>query len=256
MSNELIAFETPEQQQKRINVYHAMAVACDNLGQTGDDKDLYWVTETLIGEIKATNPPFACREGCNQCCYTPPLVSSLEWQALYRHLLSLPPETQGRILAMAELQRPLQAPLAIKLADAVAGAPLQQIMQTVIVQCPFLVEGSCSVYDGRPFSCRAYGYMLSKAGDEARLFGSMLARMHVANTFTHKLKLPLLEPYADRIAALDPVRKKAFLPQWLWAHIEDGAFVPDVRLDPDFYAGLTLPPQVNAQITATKTRRP
>ncbi|MBC7542239.1 MAG: YkgJ family cysteine cluster protein [Candidatus Sericytochromatia bacterium] len=256
MSIEPIVIETPEQQQKRINAYHAMAVASDNLGQTGDDRDLYWVTDALIAEIQATNPPFACRPGCNQCCYTPPQVSSLEWQALYPHLLRLAPEAQNRIIEMAELQRPLQAVLALKLADALAGAPLRQIMQTVSLQCPLLVDGQCSVYDGRPFSCRSYGFMLSKGEGEARLYGSMVARMHIAHTFTHKLKLPLIEPYTGRITTLNPDETRAFLPQWLWAHLENGAFVADVRPKPDFFAGLSIPPRVNAQMTGNKTLRP
>jgi uncharacterized protein len=32
--------------------------------------------------------------------------------------------------------------------------------------CPFLSEGSCSIYERRPFACRAYGLWSPKTGDE------------------------------------------------------------------------------------------
>ena len=45
--------------------------------------------------------------------------------------------------------------LTLRFAADVKVPYVQQMMQAVNVQCPFLLDGACSVYDGRPFSCRA-----------------------------------------------------------------------------------------------------
>lgn len=75
-----------------------------------------------------------CRKGCNQCCIDNFNIRYIEAVIVLMAVTSLPPETVSPILA--NLQDPNRT------------------------QCPLLIDGGCSIYESRPFMCRAFGLVL------------------------------------------------------------------------------------------------
>jgi Fe-S-cluster containining protein len=224
---------TPDEQHRRFDSFAVMAAGCDNLGLSDDHKDLYTLVDAVVTDIQMAQPPFACRVGCNACCYTPPIVTSLEWQAIHRYLLTLPGETQALIVANAEALRPLAPMLRAKrkaMMDAHAVPP-----PSVTLQCPMLVDGKCGVYQARPMICRGYGYFVHTMDGPARFFGSELAMAHIQATMPTDLVLPRFDPYAERVGALhEASATQAYLPQWLWAHSRGWQLSPKLDPAPDF----------------------
>jgi len=92
-------------------------------------KRVMWLqsaVETLATVYKATA---ACRKGCNHCCFIPVKVSATEARALERAV--------GRVPAPVDTHRPVH-------------------IEAYESPCPFLQDGSCSVYTHRPVVCRAH----------------------------------------------------------------------------------------------------
>lgn len=85
----------------------------------------------LQDEASSIAAPFvACRRGCSACCRMNVSVTSIEAERLS--------DITGR--QARKLTRPVQHHL-----EKFSG-----------VDCPFLVDESCSVYEYRPFACRAH----------------------------------------------------------------------------------------------------
>jgi Fe-S-cluster containining protein len=221
------------EQHRRFDAFGVMAAGCDNLGRTDDTRDLYTLIDAVVADLQVANPPFACRAGCNACCYTPPMVTSLEWQALHTYLLAQPLQIQLQVVAAGEAMRPLANVLrakrqAVTQPGAVPPMPLP-------MQCPMLIDGKCSVYKARPLICRGHGYFVSSLQGVSRFFGSALAMAHIQAHMPKDLVLPRFDPYAERVGALHAGSgKQAYLPEWLWAHTRDGQLLPETNLIPDF----------------------
>ncbi len=197
--------------------------------------DLYATLEKSIDEASRALPPFACRKGCTACCYSPLTITALEWRFLHAHLLELDENEWERIVDAAELVRPLLPELVKQHREGI-GAILQ-------MQCPFLIDGACSVYAARPLICRAFGKTFIDKGigappgdDEPRLFASVLAHAHIERSFPPKFRLPLASTYIDRMRSMTHEAKGALapLPLWLFAHLDGRRLAPKADLAPDF----------------------
>jgi Fe-S-cluster containining protein len=226
---------TTEEQLIRYRAFAGMVGEATNVGESGDVEDVYDIFDTLSTDMARAMPAFACRDGCNQCCYFPPLVSSLEWKALYPHLLGLTAHRQQVLIEQAEALRPL-APELATLRRRMLNAEQAGTATDLALQCPMLIDGRCAVYNGRPLICRGFGHTLRQAGDRNVFYGSALALAHLRTNFPEDTALPLFDPYADRVAELNQHAggTEAFLAQWLWAHIDNGAFLPEVIIRPAF----------------------
>jgi Fe-S-cluster containining protein len=221
------------EQHRRFDAFGVMAAMCDNIGRTDDTRDLYTLIDAVVADLQVAMPPFACRAGCNACCYTPPMVTSLEWQVLHRHLLTLPVQIQLQIIAAAEALRPMSAHLRDK--RRAIMQPGTGPVSSHPLQCPMLVGGNCAVYKARPLICRGHGYFVTTMDGAPKFFGSALAMAHIQETMPRDLVLPRFDPYAERVGALHAgVGTQAYIPEWLWAHIRDGKFLPEANLSPDF----------------------
>lgn len=85
----------------------------------------------LMAEVgKAAAPYVACGKGCSACCKMNVSISAIEAERLSA--------ASGR--RMAALLHPIRHP-----EDRYAGEA-----------CPFLVDDACSVYEVRPYACRAH----------------------------------------------------------------------------------------------------
>jgi Fe-S-cluster containining protein len=85
------------------------------------------------------NMPIACRKGCNFCCHIAVSATIVEIDVIARHVKST-----WSVAAIEALVARIETTFRMNVDDRLANrAP-----------CPFLVEGSCSIYAVRPFACR------------------------------------------------------------------------------------------------------
>jgi Fe-S-cluster containining protein len=101
--------------------------------------------ESFLDRSAAEGKPAACREKCAWCCHQAVFAVTHEILYLRDHVQShfLPGEQdafmeKARDKTMLTAHKPLEEKLLVR-------AP-----------CPFLLEGSCSVYPSRPMACRIY----------------------------------------------------------------------------------------------------
>ena len=101
--------------------------------------------EAFLGRAAADGKPSHCREGCDYCCYQG--VFAVTHEVLYLQDFISKNRTAGqregylvkaRQKSMVTLNRKTEEQLKIRHA------------------CPFLENGSCSIYEARPMACRIY----------------------------------------------------------------------------------------------------
>lgn len=203
-----------------------------NVGESGDVQDVYGVFQQAVDYLHDHFPPFACTVGCATCCHWPRFVSAVEWRRLHREILTLPSERQAAIIRMAEALRPLAPQFARhrqhKLQPGATPPP------SFTAQCPLLLDGQCGAYAGRPLQCRTFGYTADRRGQGLQFSGSDLALAHLQRILPQGVALPAWAPFQSRVVQMNQAHTAAFIPQWIWAHVRDGAFVTETILDPDF----------------------
>jgi Fe-S-cluster containining protein len=102
--------------------------------------------EATFSHVKAEGAPaIACRAGCSFCCHIPVEIVAHEAIALYDYLQTrLPQDVKAavteRLLANAEG----------------IGAMTKEEHLATNVQCAFLIDEKCSVYESRPLACASH----------------------------------------------------------------------------------------------------
>ncbi len=97
---------------------------------------------SMTEHFKAKN--VACRQGCAFCCHAYVSVSAPEALLAARTIRSLPEPRQTTALARIR-----------ETDDRTRGLPLEDRIGSGALPCPLLVDNRCSVYNVRPFGCRA-----------------------------------------------------------------------------------------------------
>lgn len=111
-------------------------------GSTASQR-VVWLQRAASAWTQPLQSVAACRRGCAHCCHIPVTISGIEAALIGRHTGRAPaqPDESVRLDAFAELTDAATALEA--LSAAMAPTP-----------CPFLREGTCSIYDVRPMACR------------------------------------------------------------------------------------------------------
>ena len=116
-------------------------------------QQLYKIHDDFTGHLD-----LACAKGCAACCTRNVTLTSLEAALLIRRLNSdMPDRWQPMLSAAAELPR-FQPKVTInQLADlCINDEPIpEEEMDPQAGPCPLLKDDICTVYDVRPFGCRA-----------------------------------------------------------------------------------------------------
>lgn len=167
----------PEAQQKAQVFRSLMQQVAQGLAQAtrwGDglqpDGVAYWLDFASHG-AKQAFPTLPCWEGCADCCGAAPFrVTQAEWERVAELLDAMPSEQRGPMLGRAEASfGPHRASL-----DALEGMWTRgergMLPTEAMRPCPLLdgpPEGrlGCSVYEGRPAMCRAYGHSAAANAD-------------------------------------------------------------------------------------------
>ncbi len=223
---------TPQEQilrQQLAQLGQALPLA-NNLGLTQDMQDIYYLIDFFTYLVDQTYPEIPCPTGCSHCCVDSglPRVSSLEWQLIYTHILQLEEDVWQRILAQNEQFHRPQLPQFLEEQKRIAAPDTDlPLPQFGCKQCPFLLDGKCSIYSVRPAICRGFGYFTWRRGpeQESQVFACQMA----ADTLLEALQqrgsqqavLPVWNRIADKIYDLEAEQGAdivATLPLWLLAH--------------------------------------
>lgn len=151
-----------------IRHFRERLVAATNLGESGDDRDVYWLIDELTVAVRLAYPGSRCREGCSGCCDSHTAVfdaSPLEWQRLATHMATRWDEARRQEFTAAFTAEHGPRLNAYRLLAFLGHfEPLADAyFARQPYRCPFLLAGRCSVYEARPLACRAYGYFAVRA---------------------------------------------------------------------------------------------
>ncbi|PKL76061.1 MAG: hypothetical protein CVV27_12205 [Candidatus Melainabacteria bacterium HGW-Melainabacteria-1] len=234
------------QLQNRLAVAAKLLADVDNIGVSQDSHNIYNLIDFLVYLVDQSYPFIPCPSGCSHCCSDSglPRTSALEWEHIHRYLREqMPGETLLRVL---ERNERMHAP---QLGHFLAEQQRIENPDTELPlpdfgcrECPFLLDGRCSIYEVRPAICRGFGYFTWRPGParDSQIFACQMA----ADTLLDELRqinapfvaLPAWNPVADKIYALNQqlsTGTMATLPLWLMAHSHKGQVLP-LNLDPDF----------------------
>ena len=144
----------------------------DNLGTSGDERDLYYLLDYLSFAVDRAYPEIPCARGCSHCCTNQVFrVTHAEWHVVRGALEAMTVADRQAALARAhaefgEHRAALEAMAALWTARDLVTAELHR---STPKGCPLLVEGRCSVYEERPAICRGYGYFSAAIDGDNRL---------------------------------------------------------------------------------------
>lgn len=209
--------------------------------------DLNYLIDFLVYLVDQAYPFIPCPTGCSNCCVDSglPRTSALEWAHIHRYISEqMPPEILLKVIEQNETRhRPqYQQFLAeqARIENPDTDLPLPDFG---CKECPFLIEGRCSVYPVRPTICRGFGYFTWRPGKErdSQIFACQMA----ADTLLDGLRqinspyaaLPAWNPISDKVYALNREQSSgvmATLPLWLMAHTDPQGQVKPLDLTPDF----------------------
>ena len=113
---------------------------------------LYKAFDAWVGPIG-----FACREGCSICCTRSVTMTTLEGERIMTFLSER--DRLSELTTAAFQPTPNRKTLFTTNSYAAAylsGRPVEGAENWDLRTCPFLTEGSCSIYPVRPFGCRVF----------------------------------------------------------------------------------------------------
>lgn len=139
----------------------------DNMGQSGDARDMFVLLDQLSSAVVETYPQSLCYSGCGRCCHYPTGffdISRQEWELLRRHVETEWSEAR-REAWIARFWRehgPRMPALRFFEWLMSTSLPIFPTREALPLACPFLEDGKCSVYAARPFVCRTFGHFSAK----------------------------------------------------------------------------------------------
>jgi Fe-S-cluster containining protein len=175
----------------------------DNLGITGDSRDLYPWIDKLAGGARALYPEIPCKAGCSACCHYPVSLYTIaenEWQPIARYVEREWP--RERLIAFVRRFWETHGPYIwrLKVLNFVIEIPLPVAprREAIPLACPFLEEDRCAVYDVRPAQARTFGLFEFKHFFLAKpvLYGCEMAQeqMKPVLALGDRPKLPSFNP--------------------------------------------------------------
>jgi Fe-S-cluster containining protein len=130
----------------------------------------YAVYQPLHGILSHAEGVITCKKGCSYCCSRIVACTRLEALGVVEFMESHPGYDLGEISKSVKIHADMMKEF---LNRRSGNQGSDEIWFGKNVPCPFLKDGSCSVYDGRPLSCRIYHSMdpAEKCKDPVRSVG-------------------------------------------------------------------------------------
>lgn len=101
---------------------------------------------------------WACARGCATCCTQSVTITALEGEQILKHILHQGRE-QGFAEQLSQPAKPHRPALTINAYAQIClngDEPPEENCTEPTRACPFLDNGSCTIYQVRPFSCRCF----------------------------------------------------------------------------------------------------
>jgi Fe-S-cluster containining protein len=181
-----------------------------------------------VAQVEASGKHVSCKAGCGACCDQLAPVGAVEAHMIADLVEAMPEPRRSAVKArFAEAEKRLAAwphRALLDNVDSVHGEAKYQLGLDYFrlgVTCPFLEDGSCSIYEHRPLVCREY-LVTSPAAHCARQ-GDPTALIAMVPTANANHALALL-PYDDS-AALERIPLSLAL-SWAASHPEQRQMLP------------------------------
>ena len=183
----------------------------DNLGDTGDGRDLYHLLDRLSDGVSRSFRSY-CRAGCGSCCHYPIAMfktTFTEWSVVRRYIET--EYTPEQRVALARRYRATFTGFWRAVLTYLQGSTVTLFLTAPVVHkarlaCPFLVDGSCSVYPARPYQCRTFGlFSVRTMGREPKVYAcnvqgeNLLTQIRASGS---QVQLPVADGLAKRIRRL------------------------------------------------------
>ena len=223
----------------------------DNIGNSNDFRDIYYLIDYLVYSVTQTYPQIPCKPQCSECCTVSglPQVTALEWIIIHKYIVSeLDLIKHTEIIMQNQYLHKERLPILIQ-----QQKQLQQIYKQQRNQytkntklngfknctCPFLIDDLCVIYPVRPAICRAYGYFTVRKEEESTIFSCYSGAEQVITFLKEQgieqLALPVWNKFLDKIYELnEPYKTVATLPLWILSHIKNKEIIDKVNINPDF----------------------
>lgn len=198
----------------------------DNLGRSGDERDLYALADKLTSGVKEAYPESLCKAGCSGCCRYPEALftaTAREWDVILDHIEREWPaervftfvsrfwETHGRYwrrLKAAEWLIEFPLPL-----------PVHPRRAAIPIACPFLEDHRCAIYPVRPLYCRSFGSFTYKSffRPEPAIYGceDQAANLEPLMDRPGRPRIPRFNPLLARRHALSKGGQRHLLAIWI-----------------------------------------
>jgi Fe-S-cluster containining protein len=232
----------------KIVKYAPLIDKATNTGLSNNEKDLYFLMDSLVDEVKKTYPELPCKNKCSLCCenYGIPRVTTIEWQVVHKYIVKeMPEELRKKVIQqtidmhtpqieeLTEEQNRIQEPHTKRIK---ANSPRPKFK---CGHCPFLVDQSCSIYKARPSICRAYGFFSIRVEGQTQVFTCQMAADLILEILRERNEehwaLPVWDKFADKIYELNQDKLVSTLPFWLLTHLdENNNVISKVDINPDF----------------------
>lgn len=238
-----------EELQKQIAECGVYLEKATNTGLSGNERDIYYLIDELVKKVNSTYPYAPCKDKCSSCCksYGLPRVTAIEWQNIHKFLLNdLPEEKRKSLIEQTKRIYLNQIPALLEEQERIKISytrinpedwPKKPDLKNL--QCPFLVDDSCSIYQARPAICRSYGFFSIKRGEHSSLFTCNMAAEEIFARLKERgieyWALPIWNKFSDKLYELNGKNAVATLPLWIFSHLDaNGDLSPVINRNPEF----------------------
>ena len=192
----------------------------DNIGNSNDFRDIYYLIDYLVYAVEQIYPQIPCKPKCNECCkglISFP-VTGLEWKLIKNYMFSsINTDTQSKIFKQAEYFQQQQINFSLnnimqlyKMINKLTDLEHENLV------CPFLIDDLCSIYPVRPVVCRFYGYFILKAENPSDEHSVCMCKSAFTQHRIEELILPACNKFIDKIRELNRLYNKVeTLPVWV-----------------------------------------
>ena len=196
----------------------------DNLGRSGDERDVYAVIEELTAGVRRSYPGSKCAAGCSACCAMHKALFRIyqsEWDAIHDYMLEAwePARLFRFVDRFWEVTGPHLPTFERIQARMDQGERMRPEVAELPVDCAFLEDRKCSVYPARAAICRGFGYfhLRPDAGGDLEIYACNMQREVLRDTPPGQARaaLPVFNTVYGRVETICDGEPKRLIPLWI-----------------------------------------